>query len=106
MCNKHSSVKVPLCKPRQYSKLKYAKVDRCIAPLVAMLNLNGIQTVGCCCGHNEYKPSIMIKKGKKVFDLFSGEVVLRKRRYYKTDKQGYYYIPEVVDGFRRNKKRT
>jgi len=28
-------------------------VDRCIAPLVEMLNIYGIQTIACCCGHGK-----------------------------------------------------
>ena len=95
MCQKRSSTIVQLCKPRKYSKLKYAKVDACIAPLVSLLNMYGIETVGACCGHGIYNPSIFINhKGKKI-DLFSGKIILRKRRFYKTDQKGYYYIPEV-----------
>ena len=30
-----------------------AKVDRCIAPLVAALNKSGIKTLSSCCGHGE-----------------------------------------------------
>jgi len=29
------------------------KVDRCLAPLVEMLNIYGIETVACCCGHGK-----------------------------------------------------
>ena len=28
-------------------------VDRCLAPLVEMLNIYGIETVACCCGHGK-----------------------------------------------------
>lgn len=96
MCDKRNSTKVPLCKPRRNSKLKYAKVDACIAPLVAALNVFGIETMGACCGHGKYNPSIIIQgKGKK-FDLFSGKTILRKSRFYRKNSKGYYYIPECV----------
>ena len=32
----------------------------------------------------------------KVFELFSGKLINRKKRFYKKDKEGYYYIPEVL----------
>ena len=28
-------------------------VDRCLAPLVEMLNIYGIKTLACCCGHGK-----------------------------------------------------
>jgi len=95
MCNIRNKTIVPLCKPRENSRLKYAKVDACIAPIVALLNLHGIQTYGACCGHGKYKPSIIIKVDGKKRDYFSNKVVIRKRRFYVKDKKGYYYIPEI-----------
>ena len=82
-------------KKRPHSQLTYAKVDSCIAPLVAMLNLIGIRTLGACCGHGKHKPSIIIEiKGKKQ-EYFSKKTILRKKRFYKKDIEGYYYIPET-----------
>ncbi len=101
MCKHGNTVMVPLCKPRENSKLKYAKVDMCIAPLVAHLNLIGIQTMGACCGHGDYPPSIILKVKGKTYDYFSNEVILRKRRFYVTDKRGYYYIPETIKEAKR-----
>ena len=54
----------------------------------------------CCCGHNKYPMTIITrfqnKYIDKTFDLVSGEVLKRRRNFYKRDKQGYYYIPETV----------
>lgn len=37
------------------------KIDKCLAPLVYMLNEYGIKTCSCCCGHGKTKKSwIMI----------------------------------------------
>jgi hypothetical protein len=33
-----------------------------------------------------------------VWDMASNELLPRKRRFYQRDKQGYYFIPEVVYG--------
>jgi len=30
------------------------------------------------------------------FELFSGKIIPRKIKFYKKDKQGYYYIPETI----------
>ena len=100
MCNKHNSIIVPLCKPRRNSKLSYAKVDSCIAPVVLLLNILGIETLGACCGHGKYNPSIIIDFNGKSIDIFSEEIILRKKRFYYKDKSNLYYIPEI-----KNKKR-
>ena len=65
--------------------------------------------VACCCGHKKYNMSIVVKadvyvRNKYVRSYFqefiTGIEIERKRNFYKKDKQGYYYIPEVV----KNKK--
>ena len=55
----------------------------------------------CCCGHGKYKKSVIIEttniKGEVTnYELFTGKIIPRKKRFYKKDKQGYYYIPEVI----------
>ena len=96
MCKLNNSVIVPLCVPRKSSGRRSAKVDACIAPLVALLNLHGFKTVGCCCGHGTYKPTILYEHKGKIHEYFSGKVILRKRRFYRSDETGYYYVPEVI----------
>jgi len=89
-------ITVKLCKKRKYSKLKTAKVDDELGPLVQYLNDKGIETVGCCCGHGRYPATVLIKEKGKIIDIFSQEEVPRvKRFYFKNKKQGLYYIPEV-----------
>jgi len=41
--------------------------------------------------------TLLIRSGKDgvVVDICSGEIIPRKRNFYKKDKKGYYYIPEV-----------
>lgn len=59
------------------------------------------EIVACCCGHKKYSMTIVVNNrvGKSYFyDLVSGVEIPRKKRFYKKDKQGYYYIPEVVNG--------
>ena len=61
------------------------------------LNSRGFETKACCCGHKKY-PMTIIYEGKSggFFDLFTGIHIPRKRKFYKRDKDGYYYIPEII----------
>lgn len=64
--------------------------------VLMLLNLHGIKTLACCCGHGKYPMTIIFKRGDFNTEVFSGVTINRKKRFYKRDKQGYYYIPEVV----------
>lgn len=54
-----------------------------------------VNTVACCCGHGKYPMSIVIRDNLGVYELFSGKEIPRKKKFYKRDGDGYYYIPEV-----------
>ncbi len=94
MCNNRRTTQVRLCKPNTYSKRTIVKVDKCIAPLIQMLNDYGVRTLGCCCGHYETLGSVFIenKTGTK-FELFTGKIVKRKSRFYDDMKKG---IPKPI----------
>jgi len=54
--------------------------------------------VACCCGHSRYPMSFIIRDGcGDTIEIFSGIRLPRKKRFYVKDKDGYYYIPEVVN---------
>jgi len=95
--SRRNDVIVPLCAKREYSKLNYAKIDSDIAPLVALLNILGVQTKGSCSGHGKYKPSIIIDVNGKNIEFFSNKIILRKRNFYRMDnsKNKFYFIPEL-----------
>ena len=76
---------------------KYAKVDNCLAIAISNLNYYGIRTLSSCCGHNRYPMTIIIKTDLGNIELFSGLAIHRKRKFYKKDSKGYYFIPEVLD---------
>lgn len=50
-----------------------------------------------CCGHGKYSPSLIVQWGIEGYnvELFSGKTIERKKKFYKKDKQGHYYLPEV-----------
>lgn len=91
------------------------RIDPCMKKFIE--NLKGLlpkdrKIVSCCCGHFRYPMTIVIqntlKKHEGVemypinyfipWDLVSGIEIPRKKKFYKKDKQGYYYIPEVING--------
>lgn len=82
---------------------KQFRVDGCIRDMVYLLNMHGIQTVGSCAGHQRYPLSIVYRTchdGVETFhELITGVEIPRTRNFYKTDKDGFYYIPEALDFF-------
>ena len=75
------------------------KIDPCMKYLIRYLQNMNVPTLACCCGHGKYNMTIIVKfNSYAVLDIVSGKEIPRKRRFYKKDKQGYYFIPEVVDG--------
>lgn len=94
--------KQKMCKLKKYKKTSNTRMDECIQTMIINLKsaLNDdYEIVGCCCGHGKYPMTIVIKGGfgSPVFDLVSGIYIPRKRKFYKKDSEGYYYIPEVND---------
>ncbi len=53
MCQWGSEEYITLNKPRPISGRIAIPVDKCIAPLVQLLNDYGVRTIGCCCGHGK-----------------------------------------------------
>jgi hypothetical protein len=78
------------------------RIDKCIRPFIKWLK-NKHCIVASCCGHNRYPKTIIVKeyrgnalKREIVYlEIFSQKIIPRTRKFYKKDKRGYYYIPEV-----------
>ena len=86
-------------------KLKgiHNRIDPCMKNLINFLKKQvGFPTVACCCGHGIYPMTIVmnvritILNKPKFVDIISGIEIPRKRNFYEKDKQGYYFIPEVI----------
>ncbi len=78
------------------------RIDPCMKQFIETLNtlINPAwKTVACCCGHKKYPMTIVIENQNKGYhiEIFHGKILLRKKKFYKKDKQGYYYIPEVLE---------
>jgi len=72
------------------------RVDGCMAQKILDLNTHSI-TLGCCCGHGRYPKTIIMQGKAGIYEYYSGVVIPRTRRFYLTDKDGYYYIPEISE---------
>ena len=62
-----------MCKKKQF-KYCPSKIDECMVNLII----------------------ILCRDGKTIVDLVSNKIIPRTKRFYKKDKQGYYYIPEIM----------
>ena len=96
MCQKRNSV---TCLILRQGTTKRIRVDKCLRPLIISLSFHDYETVGCCCGHGRYPMTVVCKayNQDRYYDLISGIDIPRTKRFYKKDKDGFYYIPEVVN---------
>ena len=88
-----------MCKKVNYKSCN-VRIDKCIKPLIEWLNIGGHETVSSCCGHGKYPLTIVTVSyllENRAFETISQTEIPRGKRFYKKDKQGYYYIPEVLD---------
>ena len=98
-----------MCKLKKYQKSN-PRIDKCMREEIKEWNRAikllryyiDIKIVACCCGHRKYKKTIVLREGTNTQDMnpmyfehFSRIEIPRKRNFYKRDKQGYYYIPEI-----------
>jgi len=85
-----------MCRAVKYKNTSNVRIDKCMRKLIKNLKTyTNLEIVGCCCGHKKYPLTIIIKFDEEFLDLVSGVIIPRKRNFYKKDKQGYYFIPEV-----------
>ena len=74
MCEHGKTKKVYVKIPADLSntgkeKWKYAKIDRCIAPIVGALQREGIDMRGSCCGHDSSVGDIHLQDGRIILIL-------------------------------------
>lgn len=76
-------------------------LDPCMAYMLIsierIIDKKHFELVASCCGHRKYPMTIIIhaKKSNFNFELFTYKKISRKKRFYKKDKRGHYYVPEV-----------
>lgn len=85
-----------MCK---HTKNSSRRIDPCIKNLIKELKKLGLNIKGCCCGHKKYPLTIVVERADKTrYDLVSNVEIPRRKKSYKRDKEGYYYIPETLEG--------
>lgn len=91
MCNKRSTVITVV-------KKKRVRVDPCMRDFINNINKkSGYTTLASCCGHSIYPMTLVVKNDRGlIFEFFTAETIPRKKRFYKKDGEGFYYIPEVL----------
>ena len=74
------------------------KIDKCMIHLIEVLKtyIKDYKIKACCCGHGIYPMSIIFDAGYGNWELISDTEIPRKKRFYAKDKNGYYFIPEVI----------
>lgn len=73
-------------------------IDSCMVDLVRSPQEKGIETVTCCCGHDIYPKTIIVRTGRPwVTKEICHNITFRgrKKRFYRKDENGVYYVPEV-----------
>ncbi len=86
-----------MCDHNSKSGLK--RIDPCMRAIIKNLEYLKVRTLACCCGHKKYPMTIIVDIGiSKVMplEIFSNMMIERKKKFYKKDKQGHYYIPETI----------
>lgn len=71
------------------------RIDPCMREKIAMLECLRIPTLACCCGHGRYPETIVVDSPTGPHELNTSVKIPRKRRFYRRDDEGVYYIPEV-----------
>ena len=77
------------------------RIDPCLVEFINELRIDfGIETLASCCGHGKYNPTIIYKNAYGEIVEFYTKILLeneprKSHKYYKKDKDGYYYIPEL-----------
>lgn len=87
-----------MCKKINY-KTSNVRIDKCMIILIKWLKVRHsyYKFVASCCGHGKYPMTIVVKHRSGSFiELFSEQFLDRTRKFYKRDKQKYYYIPETI----------
>lgn len=90
-----------MCEVKKYKGTSNTQIDKCMRKLIDGINciIDSENTIiACCCGHDKYSMSIVIHDEihDTNWELLSKVTIPRTRNFYKRDKEGYYYIPEVV----------
>lgn len=84
MCEWGNFKRVWIAYPKDISKRTLISVDKCLAPLIQILNKYNIHTVDSCCGHKKTNGNILIHPDSYRITKFGDcEIIipLKKKKY-------------------------
>ena len=73
------------------------RLDPCMETEISALQASGVETLACCCGHGVYPKTIVALVNGEALEMMSGVEIPRKRRFYRRDQDGLYFIPEIQE---------
>lgn len=82
------------------------RIDKCMVNLIkSFQKLTGYETIACCCGHGKYPITIIVKSklDNNPIEITTKTTIPRTKKFYKKDKQGYYYLPELKSSLKEKK---
>jgi len=82
-----------MCK---WHKSNENRIDPCMKTTLNLMKENNIEVIECCCGHQKYSRTVVIRcPNGKIIEFYTAIELPRKKRFYARDQSGYMYIPEV-----------
>ena len=99
-----------MCK-KVVTKRAAIEIDPCLIPELEAIKKkynfkNKFKMIMSCCGHGKYSKTLIVQNTISgcYFDWYSGKILYgtnkrsnSRKPFYKRDKQGYYFIPEIDD---------
>jgi len=87
-----------MCKKCNPKHTNTNKKDICMEKICQLINeTTNYKTLGSCCGHGKYPMTIVVTRGYgNPIEWFTQIEIPRKRNFYKKNKQGIFFIPEVI----------
>lgn len=78
MCEWGTTVVLEITVPASLSRTcterqKLVDVDACLAPIVKALNVGGVVTVACCCGHGQVPGFVSLADGRELVVVTTAE---------------------------------
>lgn len=91
-----------MCKQCNKKHTNTNRKDKCMRILCDLINeKTNYETLASCCGHGKYPMTIVVTRGYgNPLEYFTQIEIPRKRGFYKKDKQGIFFIPEVIKNAR------
>ena len=88
-----------MCKKLKIKKNPSSVIDKCLRNLIERMQdeCEEAEPIASCCGHGRYPMTIVAKNsfGDR-YEVMTDLPLRNKRKFYKRDADGYYYIPEVL----------